>query len=186
MCNVCMRWEKHMIFPCECLGTAMRSSYYAVARDNDRISFTLGGSEGFQLCSSHLNCSKITSYSFNPGSCKIVRVQEKLYVEARARKPEWGGYPDTSGARWRKLVGTLRRRHLSQYLFNKINHSCIKWSQRNFPGIKHIIVKFLRLFNLSYHVVSMCEIKLQSIKIIFEGGLSSCDLDWSRRSLEKR
>ena len=42
---------------------------------------------------------------------------------------------------------------------------------------RYIIVKFLRLFNLSYHVVSLCEIKLQSIKIIFEGGLSSCDLD---------
>ena len=149
-------------------------------------SFTLGGNEGFQLCSSHLNCSNIISYSFNPGSCKIVRVQEKLYVETRAREPEWGGYPDTPGARWRKFVGALRRRHLSQYLFNKINHSCVKCSQRNFPGIKHIIVKFLRLFNLSYHVVSLCEIKLQSVKIIFEGGLSSCDLDWSRRSLEKR
>ena len=149
-------------------------------RELGSSSFSLGGSEGFQLCSSHLNCSKIISYSFNPGSCKIVRVQEKLYVETRARKPEWGGYPDTSGARWRKFVGALRRRHLSQYLFNKINHSCVKCSQRNFPGIKHIIVKFLRLFNLSYHVVSLCEIKLQSIKIIFEGGLSSCDFDYKR------
>lgn len=95
-------------------------------RELGSSSFSLGGSEGFQLCSSHLNCSKIISYSFNPGSCKIVRVQEKLYVKARARKPEWGGYPDTPGARWRKFVGALRRRHLSQYLFNKINHSCVK------------------------------------------------------------
>ena len=35
MYNICMPWEKHMMYPWECLGTAMRSSYYAVAREDD-------------------------------------------------------------------------------------------------------------------------------------------------------
>ena len=47
MCNVCMRWEKHMMLPCECLGTAMRSSYYAIARENDLAHSLLAVMRGF-------------------------------------------------------------------------------------------------------------------------------------------
>lgn len=47
MYNVCMRWEKHMMYPCVCLGTAMRSSYYAVARENDLAHSLLAVMRGF-------------------------------------------------------------------------------------------------------------------------------------------
>ena len=47
MYNVCMRWEKHMMYPSECLGTAMRLSYYAVARENDLAHSLLAVVRGF-------------------------------------------------------------------------------------------------------------------------------------------
>ena len=36
-----------MMYPCVCLGTAMRSSYYAVARDNDLAHSLLAVMRGF-------------------------------------------------------------------------------------------------------------------------------------------